>query len=498
MFMNYDRMQDNKRKVDAHLVKSSFMFLPFSIILLALGLYLKYDSKMTIVTTLIFVIGCLIPKICSKIGTMHLSYVSIISFTIISATIYYLGNQIGNKPGLLILFFIPIGIACYYFSINLLKFSFICMIIGVNFCMFLTSLSHKGIGISLLINVLINLIFISILSLIVYLFFKYFVQRANDIFNDVMNKEETLLNVNAQISDTTKDLIKVAKSLELQSAESSGGTEEITAEINDMLQGVSKQSENIDDVYSELLIIQKGIKSIQENIKIISENSLSTQALANNGTSLIQKSSQKDIDVIASIKTTQQKVNYLCANIDSVFKFVDKVQSIASQSKLLALNASIEASRAGASGKGFTIVADEVSKLAIQTAATVKEVYEILDKFKKESIEVATTMDFTKNTVEEGVNLSREVSLQFTTIAKRNVDINNNIVELSDNVTKQLVTPIETITGNLGNIRNSIHSHHNAINEVASVGEELTAMTEELNTSAVSLATMSKTLESLF
>jgi methyl-accepting chemotaxis protein len=106
-------------------------------------------------------------------------------------------------------------------------------------------------------------------------------------------------------------------------------------------------------------------------------------------------------------------------------------------------------------------------------------------------------MGYTKNTVEEGVNLSREVSLQFTTIAKRNTDITNNIKELSGNITKQLVTPIETITGNLGNIRDSIHSHHNAINEVASVGQELTAMTEELNDSAVNLATMSKTLESL-
>jgi methyl-accepting chemotaxis protein len=395
------------------------------------------------------------------------------------------------------LFFIPIGIACCYFSISILKFAFISMVTGMNVSMFFYSLAAKGIGISLLINVLTNIAFTSLLSFIVYLFFKYFVKRANDIFNDVLNKEDTLLKVNTQVGNTTKDLIKVAKALELQSAESSGGTEEITAEINDMLHGVSKQSQSIDEAYSELLIIQKGINNIQQNIKIISDNTLSTQSLANNGTSLIQKSAQKDVDVLDSINTAQQKVNFLCSNIDSVFKFVDKVQSIASQSKLLSLNASIEASRAGASGRGFTIVADEVSKLAAQTATTVKEVSEILDSFRKESIEVSTTMGYTKNTVEEGVNLSREVSLQFTTIAKRNTDITNNIKELSGNITKQLVTPIETITGNLGNIRDSIHSHHNAINEVASVGQELTAMTEELNDSAVNLATMSKTLESL-
>lgn len=492
--MNYNRLQENKLKVDAQIVKSGFMFLPISLILIILGHLLKYSITSIIVSTITFLIGCLIPKIFSKLNSRYLSHASIISFTIISSTIFYLGN----KPGLMTLFFIPIGIACCYFSISILKFAFASMVLGMNVSMFFYSLASKGLGMSLLVNVLTNIIFTALLSFVVYLFFKYFVKRANDIFNDVLNKEDTLLKVNEQVSDATKDLIKVAKALELQSSESSGGTEEITAEINDMLMGVSKQSQNIDEVYSELLIIQKGIKSIQDNIKIVSENSLSTQTLANNGTSLIQKSAQKDVDVLDSIKTTQQKVNYLCSNIDSVFKFVDKVQSIASQSKLLSLNASIEASRAGASGKGFTIVADEVSKLAAQTATTVKEVYEILDKFKKESIEVSATMGYTKNTVEEGVNLSREVSLQFATIAKRNTDITNNIKELSGNVTKQLVTPIESIAGNLGNIRASIHSHHNAINEVASVGEELTAMTEELNDSAVNLATMSKTLEALF
>ncbi len=491
--MNIDRLQENKKQVEAGLVRSSLKFLPFSLILLLAGYFLKYSTIIIAVSTILFIVGCLIPYISSKFYNKNLDYVTILSFTLISTTLYLLGN----KPGLIILFFIPIGIACSYFSLRLLKFSFISLVVSMNLSMFYHSYSQKGFGLSLLINILVNIVFISGLSFIVYIFFKDFVQRANNIFNDVMSKEGTLIGVNNQISHTTNDLINVAKTLEQQSSEASGSTEQITAEINDMLLGVSNQSVNIDNIYSKLIIIQNGIKSIQENVQKISKDSFNTKSLANNGKSLIQQSSEKNIDVLGNTESVQEKVNFLCSNIDSVFKFVDQVKQIASQSKLLALNASIEASRAGESGKGFAVVAEEVSKLAVQTTATASEIYDILDNLKKESSEVSSSMLNTKSTVEEAVNLSTEVGANFTTIAMSNENISEYIALLSNDVAKQLLTPIETITDDLATIRDSIHSHNTAINEVASVSEELTAMTEELNASAVELANISRALETL-
>ena len=491
--MNIDRLQENKKQVENSLVRSSLKFLPFSLIIILAAYFSKYSTILVALSTTIFIIGCLIPYISSKLYKRNLDYITIISFTLISTTLYLLGN----KPGLIVLFFIPIGVACSYFSLRLLKFSFICLVVGMNLSMFYISYSQKGFGLSLLINILVNIVFITCLSIIVYIFFKDFVQRANNIFNDVMSKEKTLIGVNNQISHTTNDLINVANTLEQQSSEASGGTEQITAEINDMLLGVSNQSKNIDNIYSKLIIIQNGIKNIQENVEKISKDSFNTKSLASNGKCLIQQSSEKNIDVLGNTKSVEEKVNFLCSNIDTVFKFVDQVKQIASQSKLLALNASIEASRAGESGKGFAVVAEEVSKLAVQTTATASEIYDILDNLKKESSEVSSSMINNKNTVEEAVNLSREVGAKFTTIAISNENISEYITSLSNDVAEQLLTPIETITEDLATIRDSIHSHNTAINEVASVSEELTAMTEELNASAVELANMSRTLETL-
>ncbi len=491
--MNNDRLQENKKQVESGLVKSSLKFLPFSLVIILLGYLLNYSTLVFVVGSILFMIGCLTPYISSKLNSKNLDYITIISFSVISTILYLLAN----KPGLIVLFFIPIGIACSYFNIKLLRFSFICIVVGINVSMFYISFSQKGFGLSLLINILVNIVFVSALNFIVYIFFKDFVQRANNIFNDVMSKEDTLIGVNNQISHTTKDLVDFSKSLEQQSFEASGGTEQITAEINDMLLGVSNQSKNIDNIYSKLLIIQNGIKNIQENIQKISDDSINTKLLASNGKTLIQQSSEKNIDVLDNTKTVEEKVLFLCSNIDTVFKFVDQVKQIASQSKLLALNASIEASRAGESGKGFAVVAEEVSKLAVQTTATASEIFNILDSLKKESIEVSSSMFYTKNTVEESVNLSREVGVNFTTIAISNENISEYIVSLSSDVAEHLITPIETIADDLADIRDSIHSHNTAINEMASVSEELTAMTEELNASTIKLANMSRTLESI-
>jgi Methyl-accepting chemotaxis protein len=491
--MNIDRLEENKKQVDASIVKSSLKFIPFSVLLGILGYFLKYNLVEIMIGPSIFIISCLLPYFFSKLNYKNINKVSIISFTMISSLIFY----IGNKPGLMLLFFIPIGIACCYFDQGLLKFSFIIMTVGVNVSMFITSLMHKGWGMSLLINVAVNISFLSLLSFVAYIFFRDFVRRAKNILQDVFQKEDKLLGVNRQIGDTTNELISAAKALERQSGETSGSTEQISEEINNMLTGVTSQSNNIDEVYNKLLVIEKCIKAIQENIIKISEESANSQLFANNGKTMIEQSSLKDNDVIASLKSMENRINFLCSNIDTAYEFVNQVKQIASQSKLLALNASIEAARAGDTGKGFAIVADEVSKLAVKTTATATEVNNILDNLKKESGEVSAAMNLTKSTVEEGIKQSREVDEKFETIVSNNESINKYILTLSEDVTDKLVKPIEIITHNLVTMRDSIHAHNEALNDLASISEELSAMTEELNSTSVELSNSSKSLGDL-
>ncbi len=491
--MNFTRLQENKKQVDSYIAKSSLKFLPFTLFFIIGGISTKENILSTILCTVIFAIGCISPYICNKLCFKNIDYITIIGFTLISSLLYFQFE----KPGLIMFFFIPIGIACCYFNIKLLKFSFVMMVLGINLSLFFSSLLNKGWSTSLMFNILFSIVFFSLLSIVVYFFFRQFVQRANNIFQDVMSKEESLLSVNKKLNDTTGELVNVAKILEQQATEASGGTEEITAEINDMQLGVSKQSTDIDHVNFEILTIKNGIENIQQSIGIVMDHCLSTNLLAVRGKELIQQTSDKDSEVLNSINIAQDKVNLLSSNVDIVFGFVSKIQQISTQSKLLALNASIEAARAGVEGKGFTVVASEVTSLAAQTNKLSSEVFSILDNLKNDTEEVCTTMLQTKETVEADINLSREIISQFNTIASSNDTINNNIEALTTNVKNQLVTPIETIIHNLESLQTSIHSHNNAISEVAGSSQEITSMAEELSSSAASLVDISNQLESL-
>lgn len=486
-------LKENQKKVDSIVIKSSLLFAPVSILLLVLGFILKYNTAVSIILSLIFLCGCLLPYISSKLFSIEISYVALISFTIISSSVYYFAD----KDGLIMLFFIPVGISCCYFDMKLLKFSFVLLAAGMDISMFFISLSHKGWGISLLINLIINTLFIICVSFLVYLFYRNFVIRADKIFHDVMEKEDILLDVNKQVTATANELLDVVGTLEHKSSETSAGTEHLTEELSHMQASVSSQTSEIDEVYNKLLIIEKGIYSIQENVNRIQKDSYDALELANGGKSLIEQSSLKDNDIIDSIKSMEDRTNNLCNNIDIAFQFINDVQKIATQSKMLSLNASIEAARAGETGRGFAVVADEVSELATQTTATVQKVRNLLENLKTESNEVIYAMNATKDSIEEGVTLSREVDIKFETIVKNNDSINEYILSLSNDVTSKLVHPIEKITQNLEGMKNIIHSHSSAIDDLASVSEKLSSMTGELNASAIELSNSSKSLISV-
>jgi methyl-accepting chemotaxis protein len=491
--MDQSRLQKNRAQVDHYVVKSSLMFLPFAVFFIIGGIYTKASALSTILCTFIFVIGCTSPYLCYKMHSKRIDYISIIGFTLLSSILYLQFD----KSGLIMFFFIPIGIACCYFSTVLLKFSFIMMILGINISMFFSSLLKNGWSAGLIPNIVVSIIFFSILSLVVYLFFRQFIQRANNIFQDVMSKEAFLLDVTNNVSSTTEELLSVAKILEQQATEASGGTEEITAEINNMQSGVSRQSAEIDQVNAEILTIKDGIESIKQSIDIIMDHSQTTQSLVRNGKELIQQTSDKEDAVLDSIYAAQNKGSLLSSNVDIVLSSVSKIQEIANQSKLLALNASIEAARAGAEGKGFAVVAAEVTKLSAQTTKLSLEIVQILDNLKKDTLDVCATILQTKDYVEADVALSREIISEFNTIAQDNDTINNHIEALSNNVKNQLVIPIETIIRNTENLQASIHSHNSAIGEVAASSEELTSISEELSSSAINLVEISNQLKEL-
>jgi len=180
-------------------------------------------------------------------------------------------------------------------------------------------------------------------------------------------------------------------------------------------------------------------------------------------------------------------VKGLDTKTNDIAKLINVIQEIADQTNLLALNAAIEAARAGEHGKGFAVVADEVRKLAEQVASSVSEITSIIQGIQTESKNVVISLEDGYRNVAEGTE----------TISKTG-DIFNELKETIKKVSHKIRGMSESINSVLDNTKKmgeSIESIASVSEESAAGIEEVTATAEQSNSSMKEVANSAKHLD---
>ena len=156
-----------------------------------------------------------------------------------------------------------------------------------------------------------------------------------------------------------------------------------------------------------------------------SENTRATSEIANEGTTVIQ-SSISQINLLSSeMETTSQKISSLRDNSESIGSVLSVIKSIADQTNLLALNAAIEAARAGEQGRGFAVVADEVRTLAQRTQESTQEIETIINELQLAANNAFESMNSSHGMIGESVTQSERAGETLTLI-------NENIHSIND------------------------------------------------------------------
>ncbi|WP_420806881.1 methyl-accepting chemotaxis protein [Pseudomonas lutea] len=224
------------------------------------------------------------------------------------------------------------------------------------------------------------------------------------------------------------------------------------------------------------------IEEITRHAEQAREMASQAEALAKNGGRVIHQV-VSDMDGIArSAQQSAQVIRTLDKDSEAIFNIIQVIKSIADQTNLLALNAAIEAARAGEQGRGFAVVADEVRSLAGRTSASTQEITAMVARIQHSTREAVTSMEAGVAQVDKGMAVTAEVEQSIRDILDATLNTTHLVNDITRTIGEQSLASNE-IAHQVETIARMSESNSQIIGTTATTTDQLSAMADQLSQS---------------
>lgn len=286
-------------------------------------------------------------------------------------------------------------------------------------------------------------------------------------------------------------IVKVSDDFIRQANDSALDSDAAGSAIKAVMDGAKYQSENASSVLESVNNVAAGISQIDMTIKGVNErNSLTTQ-LAASGKESVDEGFRQMKTIQETMKSLYQTVNDLTTKLNDISKMVDVIEDFSEQTNMLAINASIEASKVGESGSGFTVVAREIRKLADESTKSADRIRNTIGEIQAKSKNTVKTMQESNRIVEYGTQSMETVGKSLKEIISfvdRSVMEIHELVYVSDNIAQNSKVIVQEVTDLDGTAKDTA-THSTTLNRV--IRKQGEAITE----AAASLEEIATTLE---
>ncbi|MCC9024187.1 methyl-accepting chemotaxis protein TlpB [Bacillus nakamurai] len=307
---------------------------------------------------------------------------------------------------------------------------------------------------------------------------------------------ESLRGLISAIQSSVDNVAASSEQLTASASQTSKATEHITMAIEQFSNGNEEQSEKVESSSAKLNHMNDGLLAVSQTSAAITEASKQSTEIAGTGETYVQKTVGQMKLINQSVQQAEAVVKGLEAKSKDITHILRVINGIADQTNLLALNAAIEAARAGEYGRGFSVVAEEVRKLAVQSADSSKEIEKLIQEITAEidtSLHMFTSVN---EEVQSGLTVTDRTKESFQNIFGMTNEIAEKLQSMNSTV-EQLSDSSQHVSAAVTDIADVSRESAASIQDIAASAEEQLASMEEISTSADTLAQMAEELREL-